>query len=138
MPHHVVPARAFRSGAPMERFRRDRWAGVRDLKAIYPELVPDVRTLTLGIVEISPGAHTPLHRHNCEEVYYVLSGHGEVEVDGIREPIHRGDAVHIPEKRHHHVFNRGRTKLRYVVVAGPMFVSLLPQWPTPTPYELLE
>ena len=48
-----------------------------DLKLIYPETGFDVMTLCLGVVEIDPGHHTPLHRHRCEEVYYVVSGAGE-------------------------------------------------------------
>jgi quercetin dioxygenase-like cupin family protein len=111
---------------------------VRDWKAIYPEFVPEARTLTLGVVEVDPGARTPLHRHRCEEVYYVLAGRGEVEIGGRRERITAGDAVHIPDGQAHRIFNGSRTRLRYVVVAGPMFVSLLPRWPTPTPYEFLE
>src|SRR5271165_2997304 len=49
---------------------------VRDLKLIYPETGFDALSLCLGVVEIDPGHHTPLHRHRCEEVYYVVSGTG--------------------------------------------------------------
>src|SRR4051812_36752469 len=44
--------------------------GVRDLKLISPETGFDAMTLCLGLVEIAPGRHSPLHRHRCEEVYY--------------------------------------------------------------------
>jgi hypothetical protein len=60
-------------GAPMQQ--RDR--SVRDLKLIYPETGFRAMTLCLGVVEIEPGHHSPLHRHNCEEVYYVVQGMGE-------------------------------------------------------------
>jgi quercetin dioxygenase-like cupin family protein len=52
---------------------------VRDLKLIYPETGFDAMTLCLGVVEIDPGHHTPLHRHRREEVYYVVEGSGELE-----------------------------------------------------------
>ena len=68
-------------------------AQVRDLKLIYPETGFDVMTLCLGVVEIDPGQHTPLHRHRCEEVYYVVSGAGELESGGRRHPIGPGCAV---------------------------------------------
>jgi hypothetical protein len=45
-------------GAPME-IR----AGVKNWKFIYPNTGVPSKTLIMGIVEIAPGQHTPLHRH---------------------------------------------------------------------------
>jgi len=36
------------------------------------------------------------------------------------------------------VVNTGSETLRYVAVGGVMLVPLLPEWPTPSPYEILE
>ncbi len=120
----VVRKSEFVGGAPMEARR-----GVRDWKLIYPETGVETKTLIMGIVEIPPGQRTPLHRHNCEEVYHVLAGRGEVEVEGERVPFEAGDAV----------FNTHPTEtLRLLVVAGIKLVGLLPRWPTPGPYEILE
>lgn len=125
----VVKRREFIPGAPMEKRQ-----GVRDWKVIYPELVPGVRTLCLGIVEVDPGCSTPLHSHNCEEVYYILEGVGEVEVDGVRHPVEAGDGVYLREGVKHRMINRGETSLRWVDVGGIMFTSLWPRWPTESPY----
>ena len=65
---------------------------VRDLKLIYPETGFDALSLCLGVVEFDPGHHTPLHRHRCEEVYYVVSGTGELESGGRRHSIGPGSA----------------------------------------------
>lgn len=111
---------------------------VRDLKLIYPETGFDVMTLCLGIVEIDPGHHTPLHRHRCEEVYYVVSGTGELESGGRCHPIGPGCAVLNRPGVLHRVFNTGSEVLKLVAVAGIMLVPLLPRWPTPSPYEVLE
>jgi hypothetical protein len=51
----VIKPSEFLSGAPMERM-----PGVRDWKVIYPETGFPTKTLIMGIVEIDPGAHTPL------------------------------------------------------------------------------
>lgn len=64
----VIRPREVLEGAPMQQAS----GGVRDLKLIYPETGFDAKTLCLGVVEIDPGHHSPLHRHNCEEVYYVI------------------------------------------------------------------
>jgi len=137
MPKYVVRPEEVTGGAPMERGEERKH--VRDLKVIYPETVdPDPKSLIMGVVEVDPGHHTPLHRHRCEEVYYILEGEGEVEIEGERYEVRRGYAVFLPEGVRHRVFNNGRDVLRYVVVGGIMFVPLIPRWPTESPYEILE
>jgi quercetin dioxygenase-like cupin family protein len=114
-------------------------SGVRDWKVIYPEMGVPTKTLIAGIVEIDPGQHSPMHRHNCEEVYYVLEGHGEIEAAGVRHAFEPGDAIFNRPNVEHRVFNTGQTdQVRLLVVGGIMFVGLLPEWPTPSPYEIIE
>ncbi len=110
--------------------------GVTDIKVIYPETGMPTKSLVVGIVEIDPGAHSPRHKHACEETYYVLQGRGEVESNGTRHKFETGDAVLNREGVYHRVFNAWSEKLRLLVVAGIMFVGLLPSWPTPSPYEI--
>ena len=111
---------------------------VRDMKLIYPETGFDAMTLCLGVVEIDPGHHSPLHRHRCEEVYYVVRGSGELESNGHRYSLTPGFAVLNRPGVVHRVFNTGSETLQLVVVAGIMLVPLLPSWPTPSPYEVFE
>ena len=111
---------------------------VRDLKLIYPETGFDAMTLCLGVVEIEPGHHSPLHRHRCEEVYYVVRGSGELESNGSRHRLTPGCAVLNRPGVLHRVFNTGDETLQLVVVAGIMLVPLLPAWPTASPYEVFE
>lgn len=129
----VVRRCEFLPGAPMEAR-----PGVRDWKVIYPETGVDTRTLIMGLVEIPPGEHSPLHRHNCEEGYYVLQGRGYIVSDGVRYDFEQGDAVYNPPNSAHSVYNTGSETVRLLVVAGIMYVGLLPRWPTPSPYEILE
>jgi mannose-6-phosphate isomerase-like protein (cupin superfamily) len=128
--------------APAERLdgsaMQQHGGAVRDLKLIYPETGFDAMTLCLGVVEIDPGHHSPLHRHRCEEVYYVVRGTGELESDGRRHPLSPGCAVLNRPDVPHRVHNTGDETLQLVVVAGIMLVPLLPQWPTPSPYEVFE
>jgi mannose-6-phosphate isomerase-like protein (cupin superfamily) len=129
----ITPAER-RDGSAMQQAD----GGVRDLKLIYPETGFDALTLCLGLVEIDPGRYSPLHRHRCEEVYYVVRGSGELESGGRRHPISPGCAVLNRPGVLHRVFNTGTEVLQLVVVAGVMLVPLLPKWPTPSPYEVFE
>ena len=40
----------------------------------------DTVDIVTGIAEIPPGARLPLHHHEPEETYYVVSGHGQIEI----------------------------------------------------------
>lgn len=128
----VVKKSQYVTGAPMEAN-----PGVRDWKVIYPELVENVRTLCLGIVEVDPGCKSPMHRHNCEEVYYILQGKGYIEIENEIHELEAGDAVYISENRWHRMVNTGDEPLRWVDVGGIMFTALWPTWPTESPYEII-
>ncbi|MGH2532769.1 MAG: cupin domain-containing protein [Thermomicrobiales bacterium] len=130
----VISPAQFLDGSPMQQAS----GAVRDLKLVYPETGFDAMTLCLGLVEIDPGHHSPLHRHRCEEVYYVVKGSGEVEVNGVRHPIAAGCAVFNRPNTIHRVSNTGDEIMQLVVVAGIMLVPLWPLWPTPSPYEVFE
>ena len=132
-PKVVLKASEALGGAPMERN-----PGVRDRKLVYPETGFPTRSLIMGIVEVDPGCRAPAHRHNCEEVYYVLDGRGEVVSDGVPHAFEAGDAVYNAPNSVHTVRNTGEERLRLLVVGGIMFVGLLPRWPTESPYELLD
>ena len=133
-PRVVITLAERQDGSAMQQDNR----AVRDLKLIYPETGFDARTLCLGVVEIDPGHHSPLHRHRCEEVYYVVRGSGELESNGQRYPLSPGCAVLNRPDVLHRVHNTGSETLQLIVVAGIMLVPLLPQWPTASPYEVFE
>jgi len=76
--------------------------------SLLAEVVPGVRgrriidrehgsgAVTLGDLEIEPGASLPLHRHRVEEVVMILSGHGRFELDGVVEEVGPGAVVLTP------------------------------------------
>ncbi len=71
---------------------------------------------TLHVTDISLDAKTHYHKR-LTELYYILEGEGEMELDGERHPIRPGDAVLIkPGCRH-----RAIGKLRSLIVATPAF-----------------
>jgi len=50
---------------------------------------------------LPPGSSEGEHRHpGIEEVYYVLNGEGEAQVNGETAPIHKGDAVRLLNEAH--------------------------------------
>jgi mannose-6-phosphate isomerase-like protein (cupin superfamily) len=63
------------------------------------------------------GASEGRHRHRrLEEIYYVLNGDGEVQVENETTPIHKGDAVPVLLEQVHSFRNRGIQDLELMIV----------------------
>jgi mannose-6-phosphate isomerase-like protein (cupin superfamily) len=73
-------------------------------------------SLTVGVLEIPPGAAMLLHHHAPPEVYYVLEGEGQTEIDGQRWPVGPGTALFIPPNAGHRTVNTGSCPLRFLWV----------------------
>ena len=71
------------------------------------------------IVELAPGEAPPLHQHDdTEQVFYVLSGRGRLEIgaDRAAHPVRSGDVVRIPPATLHAIQCLGDEVLRYLAV----------------------
>jgi len=64
--------------------------------------------LTMGQTTIYPTGSTTGHSHDdMEEVYYIISGEGEMVVGEDRYPIRAGDALYVPPGEFHTTFQKG-------------------------------
>lgn len=87
---------------------------------------------------VAPGAATPPHSHDCDEVVLCLSGWGEVHIDGRAQRFGADSTVTLPKGVVHQLFNVGPLPLELVGVFGSSPVgTLLPggeaielPWPT--------
>ncbi|KAK6716003.1 hypothetical protein QX201_006890 [Fusarium graminearum] len=61
-------------------------------------------SFTSGIATCPRNGALALHRHTQAEIYYILSGSGEVEVEGVRHSVSKGNLVWIPGDAEHGVF----------------------------------
>jgi mannose-6-phosphate isomerase-like protein (cupin superfamily) len=62
---------------------------------------------SLHIVDISMDARKHYHKR-LTEIYYVLEGNGEIELDGQRHPVQPGDAILIKPGCRHRAIGRMR------------------------------
>jgi mannose-6-phosphate isomerase-like protein (cupin superfamily) len=84
----------------------------------------ELQGLSIATARVSPGVTTMLHSiKNTNEVYYILSGNGEMEIDGnvagIAEP---GDAVFIPANSTQRITNKTDEDLVFLCICSPRFV----------------
>jgi mannose-6-phosphate isomerase-like protein (cupin superfamily) len=80
-----------------------------------------VRNQSLAEATLAPGQATERHYHaETEEIYYVVEGSGEMELDGDRRPVAVGDAVLIPAGARHQVRADGRG-MRFLCCCAPAY-----------------
>ncbi len=84
---------------------------------------PDCPGLSIARARVEPGVSTMLHRvRGADEIYYLLSGEGEVEIDGkIIGTMHSGDLLRIPADAAQRITNTGREDLIFLAICAPRF-----------------
>ena len=70
--------------------------------------------LSLWRQTLAPGAATPAHRHDCDEVVLCLAGAGEVHADGRAKSFGADCTVVLPAHRDHQIINVGSVPLEIV------------------------
>lgn len=108
--------------------------------------LPGVSHVTLaghadGLAELSvwrqtmaPGAATPPHRHDCDEVVLCLSGWGEVHIDGRAERFGADCTIVLPAHREHQIFNTGPQPMETIGIFAATPVTT--RAPDGTPLDL--
>jgi mannose-6-phosphate isomerase-like protein (cupin superfamily) len=76
---------------------------------------------SLAEAELEPGQETKRHYHaRTEELYVVLEGTGEMEVNGERAGVGPGDAILVPPRARHQI-RAGGTRLRFLCCCAPPY-----------------
>jgi mannose-6-phosphate isomerase-like protein (cupin superfamily) len=79
-----------------------------------------IRNQTLAEARLPPGGSTTPHRHlKTEEIYYILEGHGSMNVDGDTQPVGPGDAIAIPPGSAHQITNTDVIALKFLCCCAP-------------------
>jgi mannose-6-phosphate isomerase-like protein (cupin superfamily) len=75
---------------------------------------------SLAEATLEPGQATERHYHaHTEEIYFLLEGEGEMDVDGERRRVGPGEAVLIPAGAWHQI--RAETPLRFLCCCAPPY-----------------
>ncbi|RSL43906.1 hypothetical protein CEP54_014898 [Fusarium duplospermum] len=73
-------------------------------------------SMCAGIATCPSNGTLALHQHTQAEIYYVLEGSGEVEVDGVRHRVAEGSMLWIPGDAVHGVFCGPNETLKWLYV----------------------
>ena len=85
----------------------------------------EFESFSLSKARVLPGVTTELHAvKNTTEVYYILSGRGEMETDGnVVGMVGPGDVVFIPKEMAQRIKNIGAEDLIFLCICSPRFME---------------
>lgn len=82
----------------------------------------DARNLLVTWTVVAPGGQRRGHTHpGSEQVYVIIRGTAQMEVDHERQLLSSGTLVYIPPGARHSVSNAGPDELVYLTAASPPF-----------------
>ncbi len=77
-----------------------------------------VADLSMGLYALAAGESDPQSPHTEDEVYYVLSGRGQILVDGEDRPVQAGSIIYVA-KEVEHLFHSIEEALQLLVFFAP-------------------
>nr|AYM52945.1 hypothetical protein [Jahnella sp. MSr9139] len=77
-----------------------------------------LKSLEVWVQTLAPGAETPLHRHDCEEVVVVLAGAGRCEINGEVQVFGPGSTIIVPPNAVHRLVVTSEEEMRVVAAVG--------------------
>lgn len=90
------------------------------IRSILDSSNAPVQNQSLAEATLPAGRSTARHNHLAsEEIYFILSGRGEMEVDGLRRCVSEGDAILIPPGSWHQI--KALDDLRFLCCCAPPY-----------------
>ena len=96
-----------------------RFPAGRHTRVLVGEGGLNAKSFCQGYVVIPPGAGVPEHTHPQEEVYLILSGAGEMTVDGETLPVTGICAIYVASGIPHALVNSGEEEMAFVFTYAP-------------------
>jgi mannose-6-phosphate isomerase-like protein (cupin superfamily) len=86
---------------------------------LHPDKHPIALRYSLAHAIVPVGQTSILHSLKTSEVYYILSGEGEMHIDKERQRVEAGDAIYIPPEAKQFIHNCGNEPLVFICIVDP-------------------
>ena len=86
---------------------------------LHPGKAPAAIRYSLAHATVRPGETTKAHRLKTAEVYYILSGRGQMHIDAGSATVDAGSAIYIPPGSVQSIGNTGRSDLVFLCIVDP-------------------
>jgi mannose-6-phosphate isomerase-like protein (cupin superfamily) len=81
-----------------------------------------IRNQSLAEARLAPGTSTQEHYHaRTEEIYYITAGVGRLRIEGEVKEVRAGDAIAIPPRQKHKLWNTGAETLHLLCCCAPAY-----------------
>ena len=84
----------------------------------------NAENLTFGVTEVPANTKMTAHRHEQEEVIYIMKGHGQVKVDDSVEKLKEGTVIYLPSNAEHYIDNRSEDTMKFAFAFSPTLRSV--------------
>ena len=85
-------------------------------QTVLSDLNTTANSMCVGIATCPSNGSLALHQHTQAEMYYVIGGSGQVEIDGVRHDVTEGSVLWIPGDAMHGVFCGSEESLKWLYV----------------------
>lgn len=86
---------------------------------LHPDKQPLALRYSLAHATLPVGKTYLPHSLKTSEVYYILSGSGEMHIDSETQMVEPGDAVYIPPNARQFIYNCGSEPLMFICIVDP-------------------
>ena len=69
--------------------------------------------------ELKPGKKSKLHKMKTSEVYYILEGEGNLQIDDAIFKVLKDHAIYIPPHSKQFIENTGKNELKFLCIVDP-------------------
>lgn len=92
------------------------------IRSILDRTNAPVQNQSLAEASLPADGATERHYHKlAEEIYFILEGHGQMEIDGENRNITANDAILIPPNAWHQITNTSTEPLRFLCCCAPPY-----------------
>ena len=91
-----------------------------DIEAQVEPRFQCLRSITyVSLAKLQPSLSYEPHDHqDHEEIYYIISGSGNIKIGSETAQFHDGDIIYIPEKTVHSIANDGNEMVEFLAFGG--------------------
>jgi mannose-6-phosphate isomerase-like protein (cupin superfamily) len=93
--------------------------GTQLRELLHPEKQPIELRYSLAHATVQIGQTSVLHSLTTSEVYYILSGTGEMHIDDEKQLVETGDTIYIPPNAKQYIYNSGNEPLVFICIVDP-------------------
>ncbi len=86
---------------------------------LHPDKQPLDLRYSLAHAVVPVGQTSIDHALKTSEVYYILSGHGNMHIADEVQAVGPGDAIYIPPQARQHIHNTGQEPLVFICIVDP-------------------